>query len=137
MSDPRRWSRRRAAAGKRAPRLLQGVLDGTFTAYSGLEPDADETSTDHGLMDPLCVLERLQPGDLGDRQLPAFFLPVGVADPLVDDHRRMEVAITRLGGVAEACFYPGMEHAFHAFVWREAAQRCWKDTFSFAVRYLD
>ena len=135
VSDPKRWSRRRRAAGKRAPGLVQSILDDTYAVYAA-RPPAGEAATDHGLMDPLCVLEQLEPATVGARPLPAFFLPVGLADPLVDDHRRMETAVRRLGGVAEARFYPGMEHAFHAFVWRRQAKLCWRDTFAFAASHL-
>ena len=135
VSDPQRWTRRRVAAGKRAPRLVQSVLDETWTVYSGQPVDAPPTS-EPGLIDPLRVAEALSPDAVTARPLPAFFLPVGVADPLLDDHRRMEAAVRRLGGVAQARFYPGMEHAFHAFVWRRAAQRCWRDTFAFTATHL-
>ena len=137
VSDPRRWSRRRRAAGKKAPRVVQGMLDNTWRVYSNRPADGPESVGDFGLMDPLVVVESLARGDGAlTRPLPAFFLPVGVADPLLDDHRRMESALRALGGVAEARYYPGMEHAFHAFVWRKAAKQCWKDTFAFVRENL-
>ena len=137
VSDPQRWSKRRRAAGKKAPNLVQRMLDNTWQVYSGRPADGPEAVGDFGLMDPLVVAEGLARDHAPPtRPLPAFFLPVGVADPLVDDHRRMEAALRALGGVAQARFYPGMEHAFHAFVWREAAKQCWRDTFSFASDHL-
>jgi len=137
VSDPQRWSRRRRAAGKKAPRLVQGVLDDTWQVYSGRAALGPQAQGDFGMMDPLVVAESMvRAGVQLSRPMPAFFLPVGVADPLVDDHRRMEAAIRALGGVAEARFYDGMEHAFHAFVWREAAQQCWRDSYAFARAHL-
>ncbi len=137
VSDPQRWTRRRRAAGKKAPRLVQGVLDATWQVYSGQSVNDLDASADFGLMDPLVVAESLAArGTPLARPLPAFFLPVGVADPLVDDHRRMAAALQQLGAVAEARFYDGMEHAFHAFVWREAAQKCWQDSYAFARAHL-
>ena len=137
VSDPRRWTRRRRAAGKKAPRLVQGVLDDTWQVYSGRSVDDSDAGADHGLMDPLVVTESLAAHKTQlARALPAFFLPVGVADPLLDDHRRMAAALQQLGAVAEARFYEGMEHAFHAFVWREAAQKCWQDSYAFARAHL-
>lgn len=137
VSDPRRWTRRRKAAGKPAPALLQSVIDGTFRAYAGLDPGGPEATADHGLMDPLCVVEAATPADLGDRPLPAFFLPVGSRDPLIDDHRRMLAAVQRLGGQAELTVYPGMEHSFHAFVKRPVARQHWQDCFDFCARVLE
>ena len=32
--------------------------------------------------------------------------------------------------------YPGEMHAFHAFVWREQAQRCWQECFEFLSAQL-
>lgn len=136
VSDPGRWSRRRNEAGKKAPGMVQSVLDNTYAVYSGNAPRGPESREAHGLMDPLVVLEELSPDDLGDRPLPAFFLPVGTADPLLDDHRRMETALARLGTTAVAAYYPGMEHAFHAFVKRPEARRLWQETFAFCAAHL-
>jgi acetyl esterase len=83
--------------------------------------------------DPLVALER---GETPERPLPAFFLPVGTKDPILDDTRRLERALRRLGVPVEARYYEGQPHAFHAFVMREEARRCWKDTFDFLDRYL-
>lgn len=84
------------------------------------------------LADPLLVLER---GDPPDRPLPPFFLPVGTRDPILDDTRRMKAALDRLGAVAEARYYPGELHAFHAMLWRSAARECWREMLAFAEQH--
>jgi acetyl esterase len=84
------------------------------------------------LADPLCLFER---GALPQRPLPPFFLPVGTSDPLLRDTRRMARALDALGATAEARYYAGGIHAFHAFVWRPEAQRCWRDTYDFLDRH--
>jgi acetyl esterase len=81
----------------------------------------------HDLMNPLLLLEREAPR----RPLPPFFLPVGALDHLKDDHERMEAALRRHGAVAEMRVYPGEIHAFHAFIFRPNARRCWQDHFEF------
>ena len=61
---------------------------------------------------------------------------VGTADPLLDDTRRLARALDRLCVPHQARYYPGEIHAFHAFVFRQAARRCWQDQFAFIDRYL-
>ncbi len=78
--------------------------------------------------DPLLVLEQAGPVD---RELPAFFLPVGTGDPLLDDTRRMEAALQRRGASVEARYYPGELHGFTGFIWREQARQAWADMFRF------
>ena len=69
-------------------------------------------------------------------RIPAFFAPVGTADPILDDTRRLKVALDRLGVPCEARYYPGEIHAFHAFVVRRPAIECWRHTFDFLDRHL-
>ena len=102
---------------------MRAVLTDVETAYL---PD-DRTGLDLALADPLCLVESVAPS----RPPPPFFLPVGTWDPLLDDSRRMAAALTRRGAVAEARYYPREVHAFHAFVWRPQARRCWQDMFGF------
>lgn len=118
VSDTERFKRRRAIPWWLSDRLLE-VTEGYL---SGSEhPSLD-------LADPLVLLER---NEKPSRPLPPFFLPVGTRDPLLDDTRRMATALSALGATADAKYYPGEMHAFHAFVWREAARRCWQDTYAF------
>jgi acetyl esterase len=87
---------------------------------------------DHlALCDPLSFLED---GELPDRQLPPFFLPVGEWDFLKHDNRRLKRALDRLGVDAEAREYPRGLHAFHAMPLSRQARRCWADHFTFLDR---
>ena len=112
---------------RKLPWWIADRLEEVTDAYLGA---SDASSFD--LADPLCVLER---GETPARALPPFFLPVGTADPLLPDTRRMAAALGALGTVAEARYYPGGFHAFHAFVWSRQARRCWADTWEFLARH--
>jgi len=90
------------------------------------------TAASLDLADPLCLFEG---GERPAHPLPPFFLPVGTADPLLRDTRRMARALDALGATAEARYYPGGIHAFHAFVWSTQARRCWRDTYDFLDRH--
>ncbi len=85
------------------------------------------------LCDPLLVLET---GERPERPLPPFFAPCGGWDPLIDDTRRLAAALERLGVPHEARYYPREIHAFHAFIFREAARRCWAEAFAFLHRHV-
>ncbi len=84
------------------------------------------------LCDPLLVLEEGKPPD---RPLAPFFAPVGTWDPLLDDTRRLERALARLGVPCAARYYERALHAFHAFVFERNARRCWAETFEFLRPY--
>ena len=66
-----------------------------------------------------------------DHLLPPAFLSVGGRDPLKEDTRRMAEALRDRGAEAVDHVYPGEVHAFHAFVFRKQARRCWRDLFAF------
>jgi acetyl esterase len=83
------------------------------------------------LADPVVWLER---GEAPLRPLPPFFAPVGARDPLRHDSDRLAEALRAMGVSCEAPVYPGAGHAFHAFVFRKEARRCWRDTFEFLAR---
>ncbi len=119
----RRWPHMSGFIGDR----LGEVSD----SYLGDPMQHDETLRD--LADPLLVFER---GDKPDRPLPAFFAPCGTKDPLIDDSRRLQAALTQLGVPCEAKFYPGEVHAFHALVFRPNARRCWADTYAFLDKHV-
>jgi acetyl esterase len=94
------------------------------------------------LADPLRVIEGAagMPPETRDerfaRTLPPFFAPVGTRDPLLDDTRRLEKALSALGVPCEARYYPGGIHAFHALVWDPSARRCWRDALAFLDRHM-
>jgi len=85
------------------------------------------------LASPVSILER---GEQPDRPLPPFFMPVGGADPLVDDSRRMARALTALNVPNEVAIYARQPHAFHMLTWRSASKRLWSDTFQFLSKHL-
>ncbi len=101
---------------------------------SYLPSDREDEGFTAELASPLAVLERATPPE---RELPAFFVPVGTRDPLMDDTRRLAKALERHGADVEAKYYDGEPHAFHAFIWRSAARQCWRDTFDFLAHRLD
>ncbi len=43
----------------------------------------------------------------------------------------MGEALDKLGVDTQVEYYPGEVHAFHAFVWRAQARKCWEDMFGF------
>ncbi len=124
VTDTERFGRRR-----RLPPWLLDRLTEVEHAYLPRE------APPHGfdLADPLVVLER---GAAPARPLPAFFLPCGTKDPLLDDTRRLAKALTSLGVKNEMQLYPGEPHAFHAFVWRRNAKEQWRHTFRFLADVL-
>lgn len=91
--------------------------------------DFDSPTID--LADPLLILEGDRPHR---RELPPFFAFAGTRDPILDDTRRLQRAITDRGSACTARYYPGEVHAFHAFVWRRHAQECWRDQFDFLAQ---
>ena len=80
------------------------------------------------LVDPLVVLEQ---GFAPRRPLPAVVATVGTADPLLDDTRRLQVALERLAVPVAAWYYPGEIHSFQPLIWRRHARRSWAATFRF------
>jgi acetyl esterase len=132
VSRPERFSERR-----RLPRWIDGMIRDASASYLHGYPPAPGPETE--LADPLRVLETaagLSHESHFERPLPAFFAPVGTRDPLLDDTRRLEKALTALSVPCEARYYPGGIHAFHAMVWNPAARRCWRDALAFLDRHM-
>lgn len=129
VTDPGRFRRRK-------PEKISTFLDDRLTevshAYLGPDPRARLGDT-LDLADPVVWLER---GETPDRALPPCFATVGTKDPLLDDTRRLDGALRRLGAVSEARYYDGGLHAFHALVWRANARQCWADSFRFMKRHV-
>ncbi len=118
VSDMKRYQR----AGLTG-RFSQSVLEDCEACY--LPTEAQRANP--GLADPVCIIEREAPA----RPLPPTFLAVGGRDPLKEDNRRMAQALRDRGAEAVEHVYPGEMHAFHAFVFRKQARRCWRDLFTF------
>lgn len=127
VSDVDRFARRK----RRFPRFLADRLEEVERGYLGRDPSRHGDTLD--LADPLPWLERTE---APHRPLPPFFLSVGTKDPLLDDTRRLAAALSRLGASAEAHYYEGEVHAFHAFPFLKNARRCWSDQFAFLDRHL-
>lgn len=127
VTDPARFSRRR-----KLPFFATDVLRGMRNSYLRNVRYAPPSEKD--LADPLHVFER---GARPARPLPPFFIPVGTKDPLLDDTRRLERALKAMAVPCEARYYPGEIHAFHAFVWRRGARRCWTDQLQFLRSALE
>lgn len=119
----RRWPHMRAFIHDRLLEVTE--------AYVGDHQRHDPRSLE--LADPLLLFER---GERPARPLPPFFAPCGTKDPLLDDTRRLQAALTALGVECEARFYPGELHAFHALVFRPNARRCWQHTYRFLERHV-
>ncbi len=126
VTDWQRFARRRPLG-----KFLLDRLEETSDAYLGQDHARHGESLD--LADPLLILER---GVKTERPLPPMFAGVGTADPLLDDSRRLGTALQALGVPHEVRYYPREVHAFHAFVFRQAARRCWQEQFAFIDRYL-
>jgi acetyl esterase len=127
VSDGERFARRR-----RLPCFLTDRIDEVTRGYLG-DRHRDVGHEDLVLADPLLFLER---GIAPERPLPGFFIPVGTRDPVLDDSRRLGAALAALGVPSQVVYYPGEVHAFHALMFREAARRCWRDTFAFVDAHL-
>ncbi len=124
VTDTERFSRRKPSL----PRFVADRIEEVSHAYFGRKDVRPGERAELDLADPLLVFER---GEPAARPIPPFFVPCGTADPLLDDTRRLAVALRERNVIVEASYYPGEMHAFHAFVFRAQAKKCWGDTYRF------
>jgi acetyl esterase len=124
VTDTQRFARRKAEL----PRFVADRIEEVSHAYFGRKDVMPGERPELDLADPLLVLEGTTPAA---RPLPPFFVPCGTADPLLDDTRRIAAALRERSVVVDERYYPGEMHAFHAFVFRAQAKKCWADTYSF------
>ncbi|NUN15995.1 MAG: alpha/beta hydrolase [Myxococcales bacterium] len=119
VSDSYRFSRTKPIPSFLADRL-RDVEEAYFPSHIrvGREPT---------LADPLLLIESRSP----DRLIPPMFAFVGTKDPLLDDTRRLKVAMDRHQPGCEIRIYAGGVHAFHAVYWTTLAKQCWHDQFVF------
>ena len=109
----------------KVPFLFQDRLETVATEYlNGITFRGDRLRE---LTDPLVIFENTP----SDKPLPPFFAPVGGGDFLEADCLRLKKALNEHGVYCEAPVYGNEPHAFHAFIWRQSAQKCWDDTFRF------
>ncbi len=127
VSDPHRLRRRK-------PKIANFVNDRLLEVTHAYLHNTDHLDAEAmQLADPLLILESdVQPV----HPLPPMFAPVGTADPLLDDTRRLAKALEKRGVVCDVHYYPGELHAFHALVFRKNARLCWQDTYRFLERYV-
>jgi acetyl esterase len=107
------------------PRLmswLKAIIIDAGTAYVGRPIRARAVNAP--LASPLRILSA-PPSDAA-RTPPPFFAAAGTADPLLDDSRRLQVALEGRGGLCQLEIFPGEIHGFNALVWRKAAQDKWR-----------
>jgi acetyl esterase len=121
VSEPERFRRK-----KRLPALLHDRIDEVTEAYL---PDR----LPHDLADPLLPLERR---GRPDRALPAFHACCGTADPLIDDTRRLQRALSVRGVPHTVSYWPGGIHAFHMFVFRSQARELWREMLTFTHTHV-
>jgi acetyl esterase len=100
-------------------------------AYLG-EPDLGAPDR-AALADPLCVIEAC----IGTRTLALAptFIPVGGADPVLDDSRRLAAALHALHVPHELAVYARQGHAFNTMMVRAEAQRCFDDGLRFVAAH--
>lgn len=120
VTEPERFERR-----KPLPSFLNDRIHEVSRGY--LEGSACQEQE----LDWADVVNFFERGESPDRPLPPFFLPVGTADPVLDDTRRMQRALEAMGVHAVDRYYDGGVHAFQAFIWQDIAKQCWRDTFAF------
>ena len=121
VSDIERFAKRRKLS-----KFVQDRLAEVSDAYLSQSSILSEKELE--LANPLQVFEK---GQEPDRRLPAFFIPVGTGDVILDDTRRLHDALQTLGADSAARYYEKEAHAFHALIWRRNAKACWKATFEF------
>lgn len=129
VTDARRFTRRKRGLS----RFIADRLEEVAEAYLGAGRGRAHVEGEHDLADPVVFFERGLPPA---RPLPPFFLPVGTADPILDDTRRLARALRTLGVDVDERYYDGEIHAFHAFVFRAKARLHWADTYAFLDRVL-
>lgn len=122
VSDSARFARRKAHLAKLVADRLEEV-EGAYLQGPGEKP----------LADPLLLLEG---DDQPQRPLPPVYSGVGTRDPLLDDTRRLAAALARRGVAAQADYFPGELHAFHAFYFKPAAKKLWEAQLAFLARHL-
>jgi acetyl esterase len=119
VSDVERFRRRRAL-----PVWLHDRLHEVEEAYlHGVRATEEELE----LANPLRVFESTR---APARALPAFHLPCGTADPLLDDTRRLAAALRVRGVRVEERIYVGQPHGVDVMIWTQAARDCWRERYA-------
>jgi len=117
------------------PRLmpwLKAIIVDAGAAYVGRP--LRERAIEAPLASPLRLLAA--PASDAARTPPPFFAAAGTADPLLDDSRRLQVALEQRGGLCRLEIFPGEIHGFNALVWRKAAQDKWRAVAEFLRHHV-
>lgn len=124
VSDPERLSR-----GHRLPSWEFDRLTEVADGY--LRPRDGQAAQNVDLADPLVLLEAMAelPGPLA----PTFVF-CGTGDPLIEDTRRLALALETLGQHVELREYEGAGHAFHAVPGPKSSEAAWRDQLAFLER---
>ena len=124
VSDPNRFDVRPL------PGLVRERIQEVSRGYLG---GRTHPTQDKALADPLLILEgEAEPV----RAFPPSYLCVGTHDPIQDDTHRLAEALARRGIPHELDVFAKQPHAFHALIWRDAAQRCWEAQRQFLAKHL-
>jgi acetyl esterase len=119
---------------RKHPRLAPMLKDLALCAaasYVGLDVRAGCAASP--LASPLVLLERC--AEL-DRPLPPFFADVGTRDVLLNDSRRLKMAVERLGSSCELHVVPGAIHGYDALPWRRASREKWRRVHAFLAPHV-
>jgi acetyl esterase len=123
VSDPERRKLKLRFLYDRVAEVTDAYLGGVRLSHSGaLE-----------LADPVVTLEQAQGFD---RKLPAFYIPCGTWDVVLEDSQRLAAAVERHGAPVKSHWFPYEMHAFHSFVLTPNALRCWRETFDFLAQHV-
>jgi acetyl esterase len=124
VTDPLRLRRGQRPTGFIADRFNEIADDYLLDVVDAASPH---------LADPVVFLERTS---APERPLPPFFVGVGTSDPVREDSERLHVALERLGARSVLRYYEGEMHGFPAMIFRQNAQRYWRDAHAFVADAL-
>lgn len=117
----------------RAGRVHPFVLSRMRIVSDGYLRGADP-AVDRALADPLVLLESTTPSA---RAFPPTFASCGLADPIVDDTRRLERALRARGVEVAAPLYADQIHGFQAAMFHPVARRHWAELTRFLARHVE
>jgi acetyl esterase len=120
----------RLMENRSVPPWVRMQLEELEFGYLGRRPTGGRVME---LADPLLTLER---GFEAERPLPRFFTFAGTRDVLLEDSRRLAVALKRSGVPCEFREYEREIHAFHAMLNRPATSDVWRGQLALLDRYL-
>lgn len=91
---------------------------------------------DPGALDLVDTVAALERAKSFARPLPAFYVPCGTWDVLLEDSQQLVAALQRHGATVGYRWFEREFHAFHGFVPMPNALRCWRETFDFLSQHV-